>query len=376
MKKIVSKIKFYFPLLVLIAFLSSCDKENFDPSAEKQEKTDGFEVVNGFLAFDSDSSFIATIDAIANINDEDRNLWESKIGFISQRSIVNNIIKQEIIHDRNLETRFRSGKISEIGESDIHSDAYFEALDKGVIKIIDEGTSNEYWDYAAFNRGFIDFVNEDGLFAIGDTLYQVTASCLKMMKPADINNPQVLIESKEQDLENNIFFINKESALKSTSPGLIESNWIELGTGKKGDKRIKIGIFLDVKYYSPSNWQYFFYHDVYVQCQERNWLRNWIYKFTTIDVDGEWDIYLYYYPEHYGSTWSWNGSASYLKASINPSNGSTAPYQSYFSVTPNNPLNIDLPWFYGDQADYPPQYDSYNWSAVRSDAGLEATLVK
>ncbi len=335
-------------------------------------------MVNGFLVFDSYSSFIATVDGIANLNDKERKKWESNIGFSSQRSIVNSLIEQEIIHDSNLEARYNSGEISEINDSDLHSEAYFQALDKGIIRIIDEGTQDEYWDYAIFDRGYIDFINEDGFYAIGDTLYQITSNYLKAMKPADFGNPQILMNAEEQDLENNIVFIKSKSMFKSTSPGLIETDWEEEGTGKKGDKRIKLGINLSVRMYVYGIEEFQFYHDAYVQCQERNWLRNWKYVSTTIDVDGEWIIYLYRFPEQYGSSWSWNGSASYLKASINPSTGSSAPYQSYFSVQPNNPLNDNLDPLYGDQADYPPQFSSYDWSALRNGgpSGLLVTLEK
>jgi hypothetical protein len=64
--------------------------------------------------------------------------------------------------------------------------------------------------------------------------------------------------------------------------------------------------------------RYDFYHEVYVQCQEKNWLGQWKYKFAEVWVDGSWTIQLYKYPEYYSNSWSYNGSVSYLKASINP----------------------------------------------------------
>lgn len=186
------------------------------------------------------------------------------------------------------------------------------------------------------------------------------------------------MKAEKQDLNQNVFFIDIESKFKSTSPGLIESAWLEEGTGKKGDKRIKLGINLSVRMYVYGIEEFQFYHDVYVQCQERNWLRIWKYVYTTIDVDGEWDIGIYKYTEVYSASFSWNGSASYLKASVNPSNGNTAPYQSYFAVRPTDPWNISLDPLIGDQADFPPCFISYDWSALRNGgtSGLLVTLVK
>jgi len=370
--------QFFLLAVILIATFSSCEKdetENLDSQIE-QPRT-GFSVINGYLVFESTSSFIETTDAIANLSNNERSKWENEIGFLSQRRLVSNIIEQELVQDSLNELKYADVDITKIDESDFHSVVYLKALKKGVIKTINEGTEEEYWDYAVFNRGFVDFINEDGLFAIGDTLYHVTQNSLKAMKPADLRNPQTLLNAAEPDENNNIVFIYKESNLKAKSPGLIESSWVSSGGGKKGEKRIKIGIYLDVLYYLPYTRSYNFYHEVYVQCQERNWRRKWKYKFTNINVNGSWVVSLYYYPQRYGNNWSWNGNASYLKASINPQTGSSAPYRSYFVIYPNS-VNKNLPWYIADQYDYQPKFDSYNWTASRYGGccGLYARLVK
>jgi len=365
-------------IIFAISFVSlqSCKKNEMETPINNEDSTKvGFSVKNGFLVFESAASFVETTDAIANLSDAERLEWETKIGFCSQRKIVSTVINDEIILDKQNEIKYAGVDISELNKADFHSDSYKNALAKGVIKIIDKGTDDEYWDYAIFNRGFVDFINEDGLFAVGDTLYQVTATALKAMKPADFSNPSKLINAIEPDENNNIYFIFNQSYFKGYSPGLIESYWIEEGTGKKGDKRIKKGIYLGVRYYIVSSRQYQFYHDAYVQCQERNWLRQWTYQFTDITVDGSWTVSVYYYPQYYSNTWAWSGSASYLKASINPETGLSAPYQSYFTVNPNY-NNLNLPSYTADQYDYQPIFTSYHWWALRNGGccGLKARL--
>jgi hypothetical protein len=101
----------------------------------------------------------------------------------------------------------------------------------------------------------------------------------------------------------------------------------------------------------------------------------WKYVFTQVWVDGSWTVQLYKYPEYYSNRWSYTNSVSYLKSSINPETGISAPYQSYFSVLPQDPWNQNLPWYSGDQYDYQPIFTRYNWWALRSN-NLESTLVK
>ncbi len=376
------KLKLSFAAILIfltVFFIKSCEKQIIEKEEINQEENKmGLHTTDGYLVFESIESFINTTDKIANLNNTERAKWERKIGFKSQRRIINTIIEEETKIDQINELKY-SKKDFELNEvNKIHSDAYNKYLKKGVIKIIEKGTVDEYWDYAVFNRGFVDFINEDGLFAIGDTLYQATSNALKAMKNVSFKKANRLIAAKEPDEKNNIFFLHHESKLKATSPGLIQSSWVNSGGGKKGEKRIKIGIYLDVKTYLTSNKTYHFYHDVYVQCQERNWLRRWKYKYTEIWVDGSWIIEVYKYPEQYGNSWSYHGHASYLKASINPESGSSAPYQAYFSVSPKNPLNQNLPWYNGDQYNYQPVFNSYNWSALRhgGSSGLRATLMK
>jgi len=363
-------------LSFLYALTISCEKEQSDSYVKSTIESKELSVINGYLVFSNNESFLKTTDYIANLSDNEREKWESEIGFKSQRRIVSNIITQECVKDSINVSKSMYSSDLKLDAKELHSEAYWTALKDGVIRVIDEGTEDEYWDFSLFNRGFIDFVNKDGLFAIGDTLYQVTDKLLKAMKPANVHKPDLLMAATSADEKNNIYILHQESNFKATSPGLIESNWVSSGGGKMGEKRIRIGIYLAVRSYIISS-GYDFYHDVYVQCQERNFWHTWKYQFTDINVNGSWLVSVFYYPQRYGNSWSWSGSASYLKASINPETGSSAGYQSYFHVSPNE-ANGNVPVYIADQYNYQPIFDGYNWSALRNGGccGLTARITK
>jgi hypothetical protein len=371
-------------ITVLLVFASliifSCSKEEpvSDKNDLKPDNENGSVIVkNGLLVFRDMDSFEKTTNMIANFDDNQRAKWEGLLGFESQHSIVNQIISEEQIHDSMCYIWYKDIDIKTISESEKHSNLYNKYLNVGVIKVIDKGTDDEYWDYAICNRKYIDYVNQDGLFAIGDTIYQVTDKYFKSYKKGDFSKIDLLKLATEDNETNNIQVKNMVSTLKTYDgcPGLIDSAWVSSGNSNNS-KRIKIDIFLDVQGYNPSATRpaYQFYHEVYVQCQRRNIWGKWKYDWcdASSTVNGSWDIGVFYREQTYGNSWSYTGSFSYLKACINPQTGLGAVYQSYFTVY------CDNPWSSGTEAAYPPHFHNYNWTATREGGccGLTAHLTK
>jgi hypothetical protein len=355
---------------VSTVLFSSCEKQKMDEGIciDNELNKPSFIVQDGILMFKSTDSFFETLGSISNLSDEDRRKWEEKVGFLSQRRIINQIIDEEAKLDIINEARYAGKENPDYSNVILHTDIYYRYLDKGVIKLIDEGTENEYWDYAVINRCYVDFINEDGLYAIGNTLYQITESMVKSMKNIDFPKKSLLMQASATDEVNNItILLDKNDKTYPGCPGLITQGWTS-----SSDKRIKIELFLDVYYFVPASSSYSFFHEVYVQCQEKNWLGNWKYKIADIDVDGSWQIELFYNSQSYGNDYTFNGSASYLKSSINPSSGIPAPYQSYFSVT------ATYPDIWGRDEDYPPSFINYHWTALRNGGccGLTSRLDK
>ena len=359
MRNLLTKNSFLLLMSVSILLFSQCESEQILTSEESSsiiDKIDNVKVSDSILIFESKEDFIKTTDAIANLNDFERQKWEEKLGFISQRRFISIVMQDELDIDsiNMLNNSIQSS----------HSRSYKSALDKGIIEIFNPNTYEEYWDYSIFNRGFIDFVNLDGFFAIGDTLYHAGEKYLKAMHAKTFENRNLLLETNDSQT-NQIRIINQRNVLKGTSPGAIWSKWIESNgsrNGKKGEKRIKIGIYLDVRYLITSNNRYQFFHEAYILCQERNFWQNWKYKFTHVDLYGNWNLSVYYYPQYYSNNYEYHGSVNNFKSSINPETGSTAPYQSYFEVLPNyQNQNVS----YQLQNNYQPIFESYSWSALR-----------
>jgi len=372
--------KRYLPIavlcLIIMAFISCEKEENNDSSITEIINIAGVHVEKNMLVFDDSSSYDSLVSILACYSDAERKQWEDELSFKSQRDIILEIISAENEFDSINYCIYKDATGVDLDSlSEQHSELYNSYLNKGIIKVVDEGTDNEYWDIALVNKAYMDIVNEEGMYAIGSTIYQVTDKYLKTYKEANFNNLDILKNAIETDIYNEIVVTNESCSYKSTSssypngkgPGLKESEWIT-----SGKKRIKLGIYLEGKafVYSSTNPKWQLYHDAYVQCQEKNWLGNWKYVTTEIWVEGEWGFHLFENPRHLSSSISLNGNGSYLKASINPATGATAPYQSYFIISCTEPSE------YNDDISYPPTYDYYYWKATRNggSSGLNAIL--
>jgi hypothetical protein len=107
--------------------------------------------------------------------------------------------------------KFAHTDISKATKFDYHPELFYDHLSKGIIKLIDEGTKDEYWDYSAFNKGFTYFINEEGLNAVGDSLFQVTSDELKIIKLSSTSTKQELLKALNGN-EKSVSRINKITA--------------------------------------------------------------------------------------------------------------------------------------------------------------------
>ena len=359
-------------LMVSLFIASGCQKENLEVKLEKSNKSnEEFIVKNGILVFKSINALQNTMDAIVNLNDEERAKWETNYGFLSQRRIFSNIIKDESIQDSINEQNYLNDKTKIKKAYNLHSKAYERALLKGVIKVVDEGTDDESWDYGVFSREFIEFINEDGLYAIGDTLYHVNENSIMAMRTKDFSKANLLIRAKFPDEKNNIFLVYKKPMLKALSPGIITDGWY-----KVGDRRLKLSINLTtystLMHYDQAS-VFYFYHEIYVECQDKNWLGNWKYRLGDVIINGSWRISVFYYPQIYGNSYSRTGQAASFKTCINPETGSVQPYRTGFSVTANA-QNQALEWYTASQTDYQPSFRGYNWEVIWLGTGITKTM--
>lgn len=375
-----------FYLFALVAFtLTSCDKSEEPLSITSENGIDmpNYKVRDGFLVFANVSSFIEATKFIGNLSDIERRKWESLIGFKSQHSMFMKLIDEELIKDSLNRIKYAGKDLSKVDEREYHSEYYYELLSKRVIKLVDEGTPNEYWDYSVNDRSSTPFINEDGLFAIGDTLYQITNYKVKSMLLTKDANKQDLLKS----LSENNTIINKMSAYVYPlidCPGLIwAKEWTKKGSWPDVQRRIRVGTELSFVEFLISLQRMQFKHIFYVQCQKTNLFNKWVYEARNITVTGAWKIYAYKYPQYYESTISYSNYGNNFQINVNPETGAT-PGLYDFLIYPNssnqNPYppgddnsNYGLYWQY-NSLQCRPQYSYYYWKAVDTDQSMTSTI--
>jgi len=390
-KKFMRKNIISIAIIAIIFVFSSCEKNelSFKPEVVPKAEVD-FEVRDGYLVFKSKEAFRRSINTIINLTESNREKWEKGIGFMSQQRITNNVIREELKKDSINRIKFANTDLSPnknfdynseafakalslVSKSDLHSEAYYNALNKGIIKLVNKGTLDEYWDYNILNRSYIGYINEDGLFGIADTLYQVTDNGINSIKYIDNSSKTNLLKSKLNTTVNKIRFSPTQS---SDSPGVLTSGWVQEPSGPWYPKRIKLDVELSMKNLITLTLSYEFYHRFYVTCQQRNVFRQWIRDVTYIKLYGTWEITVYRFPQVYSSSFSYSGNAANIYGSKNPENGQGNLYDSYYSVSPNQ-QNYD----YGNgwperQLAYQPEFNSLNWSVTRTDKNLTASIVR
>lgn len=366
--------KYVLGMLVIVFLLTACDKtEDQLASIGSQKSEEGYIVKDGYLAFKNNESFIKTVSEIVNLSNADRNKWESSIEFISQRSLINNLIVKELALDSINRIKFAHTDISQATKFDLRPELYYSLLSNGVIKIIGEGTTDEYWDYSAFNKGFTAFINEDGLYAVGDSLFQVTNKGLKVVKLSSASNKQELLKALNN--EKSVSKINKiTEGISADSPGLIESvgnngPWTQNNSWPSASKRIKLGIELSWLIFSYVDCGFTFTHNYYVTCQKTNFWNNWINDYANYTLEGNWDIIVYYVPQSYSYyNYSYTGTA--ISGVVNPETGERVSAGTTFSVDLDG-NNLTFP--YPDiQIQYPPDFRYYKWKATRTDTGQQS----
>ena len=357
--------------------MTSCEKEDQLASIDSKEIEKGYVVKDGYLAFKNNESFINTVAAISNLNNADRQKWENTIGFVSQRSLINNLIVKELELDGINRIKFAHTDISKATKFDYRPELFYNLLSKGVIKLIDEGTADEYWDYSAFNKGFTFFINEEGLYAVGDSLYQVTNKELKVVRLSSATNKQELLRTLNSN-DKNVSKIQKSTSANwpGDSPGLIESEgnngpWTQNTRWPSVSQRIKLGIELSFLAYSIQTARFDFTHNYYVTCQKTNFWNKWINDYAYFNVEGEWTIEVYYYSQSYTyQSFSYSGTA--ISGVVHPETGERMYAGTTFWVLPNQ-ANQTYPYVF--QEAYQPKFSFYKWKATRTDTG-QAAIVK
>jgi hypothetical protein len=358
---------FSIAIIAIIFVFTSCDKEEVTNNKAKI----GYEVKDGYLVFKNNESFIKSITNISSMNRDERENWEKSIGFTSQTTLITTLIDDELNLDSINRIKFADGDISKATKYDFRPVLFYNLLTKGVIKLIDEGTPNEYWDFSAYNKSFSNFINEDGLFSIGDTIFQVANTELRKVKSFkydDINQLKAVLTT-----QNEIKKIKKTATLMSATqcPGLIESQWVQNNRWPKTSQRIKLGMDLTFLSYSYSTAQFDFSHNYYVTCQSTNFWNKWINDYAYYTVQGRWWIRAYRFDQLVGDA-SFNYTGSAINGAVNPFTGQRMNAGTTFYILPDE---ANQTYDYAFQRAHEPYFMAYKWIVYRNDTGQSASLL-
>lgn len=329
--------------------------------------------------FSDRKSFEEVLNYMEQMSDYERLQWEDKIGFKSQKSMMDKLIREELIKDSLNRIKYAGKDISKVDERDYHSEYYYEMLNKGIIQLIDEGTPSEYWDCSVEDRSSTIFLNEDGLFAINDTLYQAVDNGIKsVFLPPNTHKNEML---KILDNDNQL----RKAGYYSYSLGEFWSDWVQKGKWPAVQKRICIGRELKIlEWMLSDNHHMKIRNNIYAKCQKTNLFNKWIYEFRNIKISGNWCLSVYKHFQSYrGSVKDRRFFASDLQGSIHPETGASGSPHNAFIITPNkynqNPYKkgdnrYDYEYWKNMREDYPPRFDYINWELIDLDESLTATL--
>lgn len=182
----------------------------------------------------------------------------------------------------------------------------------------------------------------------------------------DFSKIPALLSASIIDKTNGIKFINQETG-KGTSPGLVNTGWVE-----ESGKRIALQVYLAVTSFNFNQSIYYFYHEIYVLNQEKNWLGSW--KFTPAEtwINATWTMRVFYNDiVSFSNSWSYHSyDVTDFKACINPETGGNPPYRTLFSVTSPYPDIDDELW----QPYWDWNYTTFTAVRIGGQAGITATI--
>jgi hypothetical protein len=368
------------PILILITVtfvtLQSCEKKeivnpeddfvlenNYDNlTIEDMPQID---VINGILHFQNNEEYNMFMTIASKLTSEERANYETGINFLSQQRIFEQIIEEELLIDEPYENLTEEEINNITVMPPLHSELYYSYLNSGIIKENNKGTDNEYYELSIFNPAIASVLNVDGIYSVGKSIFQITEESEKEMTNGDFSKICMLKEANTTNEDEDITVYSLNNGDKSTSSWKPPTIWDEIGTGKKGDKRIGLKPYFHSLrvYYSPSgNHKYRTYHNFYVYCQERNWRKKWKYKTTQVWLSGNWryDEKLHVYNASYYFYFPY---ASAISTSISPYTGSVSPYETYWV------------WYYQGHAYDPGELVHASWTATRTggSSGLTVT---
>ncbi len=205
--------------------VTSCNKEE-PVSLEDVYLTDDVELMNGALNFVSPDAFFSISEKLGSMSDEDRDVWEDKLGFISLRTELNNLYEE----------------LEEIEDAQVENNLLL--LNSDILKI-EEGNIIPVIESAAY----ASIVNRLGVFYVDGIIHKVDGGRIASSEDGSYATVSAALSSSSLKANQlgvqvvDYIIPNDNSSLKSSNCGTSKTAWYN-SSDRKCDYIVKA-----IKYY-------------------------------------------------------------------------------------------------------------------------------
>lgn len=197
--------------------LNSCDKEPIEKAKidNNNNTHEGVKCVDGILEFSSQKEFHEIINSLNSMNSEELNLWESGIGFVSQRTVLNQVNEAEIEYFeeiyKGIPENISIQELEKLGMKSKHTDIYYQNLKSGLIKRTEDSDGYESVDLNLFNPAYACVIDSDGLVIVNDTICQYKENGLKLLTTGNRNEIGLLKNAFVSDTNSSIIIFDYDA---------------------------------------------------------------------------------------------------------------------------------------------------------------------
>jgi len=229
-------------LFLICGLFISCSNEvditkpESDPFASLT--SENITLKNGMLVFPNDSIFRLIMNGQMDI--------PIQLHFISQQDLFYKIMVAEEEHAQ---------KLLKQETNEFYSDLYTEKLKSGFIKTEKFSDGTELYELNLASPQYAKVLNQDGFYAIGKNIYQVTSEGQKIWINGNLNNYKLLAQLKTSDESQGIYVYNQNiqsrvdpfypAELRTTIKHTINSNYRYYVICKNGSSK-KIWFKMDL----------------------------------------------------------------------------------------------------------------------------------
>lgn len=204
----------FISLIAFTVVLNSCDKEPIEKAktGTNSSSSEDVKCVDGILEFSSQENFHEIIGSLNSMAPDELGLWESSVGFVSQRTVLNQINEAEIEYFeeiyKGIPEDISIQELEKRGLKSKHTDIYYQYLKSGLIKRTEDAEGYESIDLNLINPTYACVINSDGLVVVNDTICQYKENELKLLTTGERSDIGFLKNAFVADKAGSIIIFN------------------------------------------------------------------------------------------------------------------------------------------------------------------------